>query len=253
MKTTPASPELPAAASAEALGDFRITSPREILAMLRMLQDSGVTLNLSAANGAAVTATLWTLDPARGAISLSAEADNPQLQSLVDCDEAVVVGYLDSVKLQFDVQNLLLLRGPKGSALSCAFPREMFRFQRRSSYRVRPLLRSSPMAQFRHPMIGDMQLSLRILDMSLTGCALFLPDDIPPLEPGILINDVLIVLDLDTRFHAALRLHHVTGINPESKGVRLGCEVVNLASDAERALQRYIDQNQKRRRLMTRG
>jgi c-di-GMP-binding flagellar brake protein YcgR len=211
-----------------------------------------VLLNLSAASGSAVTATLLTLDPARGAISFSVEADNPQLQSLVDCDEATVVGYLDSVKLQFDVQSLVLLRGPKRNALSCAFPREMFRFQRRNNYRVRPLLRNSPMAQFRHPMIGDMQLSLRILDMSLSGCALFLPDDVPALQPGILINDVHVVLDIDTHFKAALRLHHVTGINPDSRGVRLGCEVVNLAPEAAHALQRYIEQNQKRRRLMVR-
>ena len=95
-----------------------------------------------------------------------------------------------------------------------------------------------------------MQLALRVLDVSIGGCALFLPDDVPPLEPGMVMNQVQMDLDADTRFHANLRLQHVTALNPESKGVRLGCEFVNAGSDAERALQRYIDQTQKRRRLM---
>ena len=57
-------------------------------------------------------------------------------------DEVTVVGYLDSVKVQFDVQNLVLVHGNKASVLSCPFPREMFRFQRRNAFRVRPLMRS---------------------------------------------------------------------------------------------------------------
>ena len=64
------------------------------------------------------------------------------------------------------------------------------------------------------------------------------------------MNQVLVDLDADTRFHANLRLQHVTAITPDSKGVRLGCEFVNASSDALRNLQRYIDQTQKRRRLM---
>ena len=48
-------------------------------------------------------------------------------------------------------------------------------------------------------------------------------------------------------------IHHVTSIAPSDlglPGVRVGCEWLRLAGDAERALQRYIDQTQKRRRFM---
>jgi hypothetical protein len=43
----------------------------------------------------------------------------------------------------------------------------------------------------------------------------------------------------------------VTSIQPESRGVRLGCEMVNPSSDVLRGLQRYIDQTQKRQRMMS--
>lgn len=239
------------AAAHGGLGDFRIDKPSEVISMLRKLQEGNVVLNVNAPNGSAITAMLWAIDGDRQSISLSVDSNDPQLQAVLDGNEAVIVGYLDSVKLQFDLHSMVLVRGMNSCALSCNLPREMFRFQRRSAYRVRPLLRNSPMAKLRHPMIGDMHLSLRILDVSLSGCALFLPDDVPALEPGVLMNGVHIDLDADTHFSANLRLQHITALNTESQGTRLGCELVNLARDAERALQRYIDQTQKRRRLMS--
>jgi len=65
-------------------------------------------------------------------------------------------------------------------------PREVFRFQRRNSFRVRTLPRSSPTMVLRHPGIPDMTLALRVLDVSTGGCALFLPNDVPPLSPGVI-------------------------------------------------------------------
>jgi flagellar brake protein len=115
---------------------------------------------------------------------------------------------------------------------------------------VTPMMRTSPVAKFRHPMIPDMQLALRVLDVSIGGCALFLPNDVPTLDPGVLMNGVVVDLDADTRVNTGLRLQHVTSINPDSNGVRLGCEMVSPSSDGLRALQRYIDQTQKRQRML---
>ncbi len=233
------------------LDEFRISAPREILAMLKQFQDGNVLLNLNGSNGAMLSTTLWSLDPTRGQLSFSADAHAPVTQQLVECDEAVAVGYLDSIKVQFDVQGLVLVRGVGGSAISARLPRELFRFQRRNSFRVRPLLRSSPVARVRHPAIAEMQLALRVIDVSIGGCALFLPDDVPPMQAGMLMNQVQLDLDADTRVMANLRLQHVSVLNPEARGARLGCEFVQLGADGERTLQRFIDQTQKRRRLMS--
>jgi len=240
------------AATHGGLDDFRLSSQAEILAMLRKLNDGNVLVNLNGSDGASYTTTLWAIDPARGTLSFSADGENNQVQALVEAEDAVAVAYLDSIKLQFDVQGLVLVRGDNESAaLNCAFPREMFRFQRRNSFRVKPLMRSSPKARVRHPMIPEMPLVLRVLDVSIGGCALFLPDDVPPLQPGVLLNGVQIELDIDTRITTALRLQHITSLNPDSRGVRLGCEMVNPPSDVLRGLQRYIDQTQKRQRLLS--
>lgn len=232
------------------LDDFRLDTPTEIKALLRQLLDGNVPLNINGPDGAVLSTTLWTVDAVRGAISFSASGDDPHLQQIVQSDEAVVVGYLDSVKLQFDANDLVLVHGGNKTALSCTLPDVIYRFQRRGSFRVRPVLRSSPVARLRHPALAEMLLSLRVLDVSLGGCALFLPEDVPPMTPGITLNGVELELDADTRFTASLRLHHMSSVTTEAKGLRVGCELVRLPADAERQLQRYIDQTQKRRRLM---
>jgi len=231
--------------------EFRVTHPREMLAMLRQLRDGSVPVFLSGPGGASFTTALWALDAAEGRLSFSADDSHPQLQNLVDADEAVAVAYLDSVKLQFDLHGLLVVRGANSCALQAEWPQELYRFQRRGAFRVRPSERLSPQARLRHPAIPDMTLTLRVLDVSIGGCALLLPHDVPPLAAGLRLGDVRIELDADTRFEVMLTLHHITAIDQSEHGVRLGCEWGPLGGNAERALQRWIDLTQKRRRLLT--
>lgn len=233
------------------LDEFRITAPREIAAMLRQLCDGSIELNLNASDGSVLSATVWATDAERGTIGFSVDPNDPALHAILECEEVVVVSYLDSVKLQFDVSDLVLVHGERTSVLSCGYPREMFRFQRRGAYRVRPLMRATPIARVRHTDIAEMQLALRVLDVSIGGCALFLPDDVPPMQVGGVLNQVQIELDADTRFHVNLRLQHVTSLNADSRGVRLGCEFVRADSNALRALQRFIDTTQKRGKLLS--
>lgn len=232
------------------LAEFRVSSPAEILTLLKQLADGNVSITLSTPDGARTTATVWALDPQRGLLCLSADAQDVQMQGLLESDEVVAVGYLDNVKLQFDLHDAVLVHAGRDSALNARFPREIYRFQRRESFRVRPLINTRPVATFRHPAMPDMQLALRVIDVSIGGVALFLPEDVPPIEPGVKVSQVVVELDGDTRLEVGLKIHHITLLNHESKGVRLGCEITNLGGSGERALQRYIEQTQKRRRLL---
>ncbi len=244
---------LDALGAAGDLAEFRVDSPREVAAMLRQLLDTSAQLNLNASDGHVVAATLWTADADRDCIGFSVDPTDTALNALLESEEAVAVGYLDSVKLQFDAHDLVLVRGRNASVLNCRYPRLLYRFQRRNAYRVRPLLRSMPVAKLRHTQIAEMQLALRVLDISIGGCALLLPDDIPALQPGSLLNQVQIELDADTQFRVDLKLHHVTSPGPDAKGVRLGCEFIRADPGALRSLQRYIDQTQKRGKMLSLG
>ncbi len=233
--------------------DFRVSHPRELLTLLRQLRDGGVAINLIAPEGGLLTSTLWALDDAQQRLNFSADEGNPQLQRLIGADEVAAVAYLHSVKLQFELHGLLLVRSPSACVLQAAMPAEIYRFQRRQGYRVRTPERQAPVARLRHPSLPEMTLALRVLDVSIGGCALLLPHDVPPLQASTRLASVQVELDADTRFPAALTLHHVSAMPPADSGLRLGCEWAPLGGSAERALQRYIDQTQKRRRLLGQG
>lgn len=235
----------------EDLDDFRISSAVEIQAVLRKLLETNTMVTLSSPGGASYTTLLWAVDTTRGIICFSAESGDPRLQQLLESDEIVAVAYLDSIKVQFDVEGAVQVRGGD-TALNANFPSQIFRFQRRSSFRVKPLLSHTPTAHFRHPALPDMQLSLRILDVSLGGVALALPKDVPSVGAGIHIRRCLLELDADTQLDVGVTIHHVTVLN-ENQGARLGCEIEGLHGSDERALQNYINQTQKRRNAMTIG
>jgi c-di-GMP-binding flagellar brake protein YcgR len=234
----------------DGLDDFRIAGTAEVRALIKSLQDRNVALSISASNGAQCSATIWSMDTAHHKLALSVDNHSPAVQQVIEADEAVAVGYLDQVKLQFDVADRLLVRSGHHAVMQASVPHEMFRFQRRASFRVRTLERSQPTASFRHPQMPEMRLDLRVLDVSLGGCALFLPLSMPGVQPGIRIQGVSLTLDTDTQFVTSLVLHHVTSIQPQITGVRLGCEFGSLAPADSRLLQRYIDNTQKRRRML---
>jgi flagellar brake protein len=234
----------------EAWRDFRVTHPGERLTLLRQLRDGALPVHLSSPEGRTLTTTLALLDGPQQRLGLHIDADHPHTTALLAADELLAVAWLDSVKLQFDLQHPLLVRGDKGAALHAGFPDTIYRFQRRGAFRVRTLERSSPTAHLRHPALPDMLLPLRVIDVSIGGCALLVGHDVPPLQPGTRVAGVRIELDAATRFDGGLLLQHVTHIDPAAGGVRLGCAWDQLPPAAERTLQRYIDQTQKRRRQL---
>jgi c-di-GMP-binding flagellar brake protein YcgR len=238
-------------ASEGGLDDFRIHRPSEVAAYLRQLLDGNVLLNLNAPDGAAITGTLWSVDADRQTMSLSVDPLAPQFQTVLAHEEAVVVGYLDNVKIQFDVDDMVLVRSGQAAALKCSLPRQLFRFQRRNSFRVRPVPRSAPQACFAHPVKPSTELRLRVLDVSIGGIALLLTEDVPLLDRGTVLPDAVLELDADTRVHTALRIQHATASQGEMPGTRLGCEMLRTNGDGLRQLQRYIDQTQKRKRLLS--
>jgi len=141
MQTSPA----PLEGMNAALEEFRIGSPRDVGLLLKQLLDGAVVLSLHGSDGSVFRSAIWTMDSAPATIGFNADPNDPAMQSILHSHEVTVVGYLDSVKVQFEIRNPVLVHGNRASVLSCPFPREMYRFQRRNAFRVRPLMRSGRM------------------------------------------------------------------------------------------------------------
>jgi c-di-GMP-binding flagellar brake protein YcgR len=248
--------ELDPAGGADPWAEFRVSHPGERLRLLRELRDGNVPVSLNAPDGNALASTLWAVDESQERLNFSADAAPLQLEHMAQADEAVAVAYLASVKLQFDLQGFMLVRSARAAALQCGMPQVIYRFQRRGAFRVRPASRNGPVARLRHPSLPEMRLTLRLLDVSIGGCALWLPHDVPPLQAGTRLGELQVELDAETRFTAPATLQHVTALGGGERGepgVRLGCEWRPLPGGAERLLQRWIDRAQQRRHLLTLG
>ena len=246
---TPHTPEVGGEASQTPLAPFAIEQTAEVLNWLRRLLADNAMLSLSSPGGSAVSTQLCPLDDLRGRIGFDAAGVSSAWSALVESDEVTAVAYLDDIKLQFDLHDLLIVHGARSSALQAGLPQRLYRFQRRSAYRVRSQGRTASMAEFRHPSLPEMRIALRVLDISIGGCALLLPVDVPAVPAGVAISGARLRLDADTRLDVTLQVHHVTSIQPGPPGTRLGCSLVGLSSHASRTLQRHIDQIQKRQRM----
>lgn len=225
--------------------DFRVTSTIEVDALLNRLCDAHALVTLSTPDGHHCTTMLRLVDRSRGALQLDAPRDTRGLRALLACGEIVAVSYLDNIKVQFDVDAPMLVGDGDDAVISARLPTVMYRFQRRAAFRVRPFGSQAPSASFLHPALPEMQLTLRVLDISLTGVGLLLPANVPPVEPGLRINQTRLQLDDATELEVGLLIHHVTTLQPQGHGTRLGCEL-RADREHERTLQAYITQTQKR-------
>lgn len=226
--------------------EFRVAATAEIAAYLQQLQRDGATVLLSGPPGHSLASRIGVLDPAADVLGFTFGADPDGVsQALVAGGEITGVAYLGAIKLQFDVEGAVLVSGEQGAVLRSSLPTRLYRFQRRQSFRVQPAGSLYPRVQ----LPGGP--ALRVLDISIGGLALALPADVPPLPPDETATGLTLELDRITGLRVDLLPHHASPLEGGDDGLRqLGCAFVDLDALASRALQVYVDQTQKRRRLL---
>lgn len=230
--------------------EFRVAAPAEIAGYLQQLQRDNATVLLSGPPGQSLASHVATLDTAAGVLGLELGADPDGIsQALVASGEITAVAYLGAVKLQFELDDAVLVSGEQGAVLRSSLPERLYRFQRRQSFRVQPAGSIYP----RVVLPGGAQpgRALRVLDISIGGLALALPADAPALPAGQPTAGPVLELDRITALRVTLLPHHASPIAGDVHGTRqLGCSFVDLDAAASRSLQVYVDQTQKRRRLL---
>jgi c-di-GMP-binding flagellar brake protein YcgR len=218
--------------------DFRVRASSEIVSLLRTLQQQNTRVSLSSPSGAGVSCSISAVDPERNTLSFDVATAHAPLQALQSADEITAVAYLDQIRLQFELLDPMLIN----ASLRCQLPNLMYRFQRRQTFRVQSNL-STPQVRLVHPLSPDLELNLRILDLSLGGVALLLPAEVEPFPPGCELASALVILARDIRFRTSLRLQNARPIDDKGN-IQLGWTFTQLDAEATLFLQRYIDQTQ---------
>jgi len=220
-------------------------------ALLQQLRDRSSPVLLTGPTGASLNASLCCVDAGRDSLSFQVEPGDLQLEAMVQANEATALSYLEAQVLQFDLVDLVLVRNPIVSALRARLPRQVHRFTRPEA--LLDFQPGGPCVVLRHPVHPEMALTLRIIDLSLAGAVLMLPEHLPALTLGVRIGDVQLALDAETRIHLSLRLLHASSMVSGAPGLLLGCEWLGLMRIDARRLQQYIDQTQTRQHTLAQG
>lgn len=233
-------------------------------------------VQLSTPDGALLHTVLLALDAPHGLLTFEGSVDPTITPVLVASKVVTATAYLDKIKLEFEVTALRAARDPGGEVLSASMPKQLYRFQRRQAYRVQSAGQLYPALRLTQP---D-GLRIRVVNVSGGGLALQWPQSSataaavgatagasvdaasragsigatgtmpPPPQAGAELTGTL-ELEREVSFSALLRVQHVTPGEGQAPH-QLGCAFVSLAPSAARALQVFIDQAQKRERLMKR-
>jgi len=233
--------------------ELRVTSIAEIQAYLRQLQRDRAAVLLNAPPGHSLNGHVCALDADTDVLGVEIGADPAGVsQALVAGGEITAVAYLGTIKLQFELDNAVLVSGDQGAVLRSRVPTRLYRFQRRQSFRVQPASNIYPRVTL--PGGNQPARTLRVLDLSIGGLALALPAGLAgavPLSIGQPCGGVELELDRGTALQVTLLPHHASPITGDVRGLlQLGCAFVDLDTATTRALQLYVDQTQKRRRLL---
>ncbi|MPS27196.1 MAG: flagellar brake protein [Alcaligenaceae bacterium] len=241
MREHPLLPLTPEPAGDASLEDFRISQPLEVLTLLGRMVEQTEVVALATADGVSCLSAIDGVDRGRRLLWLFGTAGDACLRSLLAAPWVVAVGYLDHVKIQFRVQNLQWLPGAEGSRLACLLPLELYRFQRRSYFRVRPATHPVPVVRARTGR-ADSPIELEVIDISMTGVGLLLRPGSPRFPVGARLPRATLVLGPATRLGVDLKVMHVTPRREPGQGHHMGCTLDGLDEDGLLALQHFISQ-----------
>lgn len=231
---------------------FRVTDPRQRVAVLREVVRGDVPLTLGSADGPTLPALLWSVDDAQLNLRLGPDVDAALLRAVMNEPVLWAAGYLHEAKLQFDLPGLGLGPAEPVRMLQSELPRQMVYLPRRRALRVRRADPLAPQVSFHHPWVPGDELQMRVADISMTGVALWKPANTPLLAPGTELIGVSVALEENARFLADMQVLHLTPAGRTRGGaLRVGCDWRGMEPAAAETLQAWITRGRRRRDLVS--
>ena len=231
---------------------FRVQDPRKQLAMLREICRSDRPITLGAPGGTSTIVNLWSVDDTNGRLSFKVDRDAQLIAAEVAATPDLwAAAYCQDAKIQFALPRVALQSQGEHRVLLADIPRLMYLLPRRRAVRVRRDSEDAPTLRFRHPLAPEIISSLKLLDISVSGCALARPAGSLPLLPGVLLHRVELQLDEETVLFADLCVRHVTVLAEVDASIRVGCEWCQMPASALDRLQTWIQRGRRRRELIS--
>ncbi len=230
---------------------FRIRSSSKQLAALRELCRNDTPLVIGTPGGTTLQVALWSVDDVNRRLHFKIDPESQAKNDLSYGGDLWAAAYVDDDKVQFALAHVKFGVSQGCQVLAADMPDHMYRLPRRQAVRVRRDDLNGPKARFAHPLAPEVMTTLRLLDVSSTGCALLSPVEGPLLNLGLLLKQVEIELDDSTILFSDLLVHHITAHSRRDRNARVGCTWQGMPPSAEVRLLEWIERGRRRRDLMS--
>lgn len=229
---------------------FRVDELRRRLALLRDLRQGDVPLSIGLPGRSMLRAVLWAVSEPQALLYYSVRSEDhvaPPLTALLAEPQLWAAAQLGDDKLQWPVYGLAATPATAGQpgnpfasqprlVLTAQLPTHLYLLPRREGLRLRQGRQGVPQLRLRHPLAPTQALELAALDIGPGGCAWWKPAAMPPLAPGLVIEDAELHLAPALVLRADLLVQHVTRLPQQpDAGARIGCSWQAMPpADAER-------------------
>jgi c-di-GMP-binding flagellar brake protein YcgR len=232
----------------------RITSPAEIVAILRSLQEDRALISLYVGENDFVLSSVLAVRAGVNDFIVDCGADDNANTHVLRSRKLRVLGWQEQIRVEFDSgpAHAVLFEGRPAFVLP--LPASLVRLQRREYYRIKiPLSESLHChVEFGAPP-NVTRATMRILDLSCGGVALVDVPAILALEAGRTYANCRIDLPDTGIVTTDIAVRHVNEMQGREGDVirRCGCCFVNLVPGTVTLIQRYINRYERKR--LTRG
>jgi c-di-GMP-binding flagellar brake protein YcgR len=215
-----------------------------------------VTLYAGDDNDCFVVSQVLAIDATAGEIEFEFTTDDARRTAFVRAGRAVATALLGRVKLQFELEAVLVRNAASGALrLRAPLPGAISRLQRREAYRVEPPTESTARLWLRSTQDAAGERRIAVMDVSATGLGLrFEPREEPAPVIGTVFGRCRLELPATGPIYCDLVVRSVApGFAGERGSLRVGCEFAGLDPSSARAVQVFVNTAQTRGRRLRPG
>ena len=224
----------------ENIDDYILSGRSEIMQKLRSLGKKRSLMTIHFENQSMLSTVVDVLAD-KDLLVLDYGSNEKLNQKLIQSSKAIVKTDYNGITAQFTITNIQKARLKGQSSFACSLPETVLWVQRREFYRVRVPLSENVTCEIVHS--NNIHVEYRVLDISTGGIALFDPDGELELEPGHLFEGCKLTLGKHKTTYINLEIQNNMLVDSEdpSKGTRCGCAFIDISSDFEVSLQKFIN------------
>lgn len=223
---------------------YAITSPREIVALLRAIEEQRQLIRMLIHGGIETSVTsILEVDIPHNAIIIDSSPNRSLNQRIIDADKVSFETSLDKIRIQFSTTQVTPCLKDDRPALRIAIPASLIRLQRREFYRVKtPITNPVKCIIPLESDTGKEVVTAVLQDISCGGMAIFDDNRVLDNTIGRIYKNCRITLPgtgtITTSIAVAYSLEQT--LFNDKKRRRIGCAFVNLSNSMLNMVQRYI-------------